>query len=41
MTVALPSSIPREEDIRQVNFEGKRRGYRVWAMIPIVITKLT
>lgn len=41
MTVILPSRIPRERrDIKQVNFDGKKRGYEVWAMVSIAITKL-
>lgn len=29
MTVALPSKIPKEGYIRQVNFDEKKRGYEV------------
>lgn len=41
MTRILPSRIPRERrGIKQVNFDGKKSGYEVRAMVPIVITKL-
>ena len=40
MTAALSSRTPRERDIEQVNFDGKKRGYRVWAMVSVAITEL-
>lgn len=40
MTAALSNRTPVEEDIEQVNFDGKKGVYRVWAMVPVSITEL-
>lgn len=40
MTATLSSRTPRERDIEQVTFDGKKRGYRVWATVSVAITEL-